>query len=322
MSHRKSGFGGLMLLLSVLLMGCASFVEEMAQQGPQTFHINSMSTLKQALSGGTFGADVSVSPGDVLFLAEEDFNLNGESLNINVDGLTIIGNGATLTGSDTLLTINANNLTIEGLRLEDASVGIRVEQTSHVVIRDNIIRGNRVGIQVSSGSRVRDIEIINNDISRNRSYGLLAPFNLQTVRAHDNWWGSVSGPEAEDNPNGRGDRIRGRVDFAPFLLEPVNSHIQLQFADVTIPEFIFIRQPVSISATLQNTSFDEGFANISLEIVGENYSDTRRFTQTILGETSLPLFYEVTFPRAGEFTITFRANDVSVSETVIVAPPF
>jgi len=322
MNHRISGFGGLMLLLSAVLMGCTSFVAQLPAPGPQTFHINSMTTLKQALSGGEFDSGVAVLPGDVLLLDGGDFDLGGESLNVNVDGLTLIGNGSTLTGSDTLLTINASNLTVEGLRLVDAAVGIRVEQTSRVIIRDNIIRGNRVGIQVSSGSRVRDIEISNNDISRNRSYGLLAPFNLQTIRAHDNWWGSSTGPESDDNPNGRGDRIRGRVESASFLLEPINSTIQLQLVDVTIPEFIFVGQPVTLSATLQNTSFDEGFANISLEVIGDNFTDRRRFSQPVLGETSLPLFYEVTFPRAGEFTITFRANDVSVSETVIVAPPF
>jgi hypothetical protein len=41
------------------------------------------------------------------------------------------------------------------------------------------------------------------------------------IDATNCWWGHESGPESRDNPEGKGERVFGRVRTKPFLKEPV-----------------------------------------------------------------------------------------------------
>jgi len=111
--------------------------------------------------------------------------------------------------------------------------------SSENTIRDNTCSDNRYGISLQSSNRN---EIINNTISNNcfhgiyvfdaldnvalynriygNSYGIRAQENPKGVgiKATKNWWGDVSGPyHGIKNPDGKGDRVYGEVEFEPWL---------------------------------------------------------------------------------------------------------
>lgn len=84
----------------------------------------------------------------------------------------------------------------------------------------NTITRNFRGIQVlpsDSQSPIKD-RFYRNDIERNTEVGLRNFAPAATIEARENWWGDPSGPfHPQLNPNGKGDRILGPVDFAPYL---------------------------------------------------------------------------------------------------------
>jgi hypothetical protein len=47
----------------------------------------------------------------------------------------------------------------------------------------------------------------------------------QAVQAAYNWWGSTTGPTADDNPGGTGSGLNGLVDYRPYLTSPNASYI-------------------------------------------------------------------------------------------------
>jgi hypothetical protein len=50
---------------------------------------------------------------------------------------------------------------------------------------------------------------------------------VDAVQAAYNWWGSETGPIADDNPGGTGSALNGLVDYQPFLISPNSSYILL-----------------------------------------------------------------------------------------------
>lgn len=51
----------------------------------------------------------------------------------------------------------------------------------------------------------------------------------QAVLATYNWWGSASGPTADDNPGGTGSALSGQVLYRPYLTGPIRMSIFLPF---------------------------------------------------------------------------------------------
>jgi hypothetical protein len=143
-------------------------------------------------NGGTGGCHSSIqaainaaSPGDQVNVQPGTYD---EDVNVNKDGLRLVGAGAGSTnirgpigGPGSTVAVTANNVTVAGFTitrlgnnttdwnnpgLNSAGVSVQGQAISNMLVRDNIITGNRTGIDVnnSNGHTVR-----NNVIDFNRT---------------------------------------------------------------------------------------------------------------------------------------------------------
>lgn len=312
--------------MGITLMGCSTFsVSEFAQdfRTPQTFQLNSLAELQQAVSGQPLLDGTAVGFGDTLMLPQGELNLGSEPLRIDVDGINLIGNQTVINGDGILLLIGASDVTVDGVQLIGGDVGIQLERVEDVIIRNSVIQRNDIGILISGGFRreIDSVEIVNNNISNNRLYGLVTPSFLDddVVNAENNWWGNPSGPETDDNPNGHGDRIDGDIDFEPFLDAPAfQPDVEFLIRDVNMPFNAVKGQLVTMSANLLNPSIAEATAEIQLEIIGEHFIERRWVERMLFGSTSMPLEFEVSFFIAGEYTVNLIVNEAVVTQMVTV----
>lgn len=90
--------------------------------------------------------------------------------------------------------------------------GINVINASPT-ITNSILQKNRYGIKVAGSSNPI---INNNDIFDNLEYGVWNVDQTFTIDATNNWWGNNSGPTADGNPEGTGDRVSEGVSYLPF----------------------------------------------------------------------------------------------------------
>lgn len=329
MNRRILGFG-LAIVMSITLMGCASLsVNDFAQKfrTPQTFQLNSLAELQQAVSGQSLFDDMAVGFGDTLILPQGELNLGSEPLRIDVDGVNLIGNQTVINGDGILLLVGASDVTIDGVHLIGGDVGVQLERVEDVIIRNSVIQRNDIGILISGGFRqeIDSVEIVNNNISNNRLYGLMTPSFLDddVVNAENNWWGNPSGPESDDNPNGHGDRIDGDVDFEPFLDAPAfQPDVEFLIRNVNMPFNAVKGQLVMLSADLLNPGIVEATADIQLEIIGEHFIERRWIERTLFGSTSMPLEFEVSFFMPGDYTINLIVNEAVVTQMVTVFDSF
>ncbi len=91
-------------------------------------------------------------------------------------------------------------------------------------ITNNTIRNNRYGIYYSSSNPSSQVvlELRNNNIVDNWSYGIYNDNKTGAIiDAQENWWGDLSGPQASDNPQGKGDKVSEGVEFSQWLSEKV-----------------------------------------------------------------------------------------------------
>lgn len=143
------------------------------------------------------------------------------------------GDGFALNSSNTnrlVCNISINNET--GIRLSDSSdntlsrnsirgskgTGLALIAASHNRVEGNNVESNAVGIEMLSDS----VNILRrNNIARNSDFGVKNQTS-NTLSAVENWWGDASGPfHPTDNPSGIGNKVSDRVDFEPWLINPV-----------------------------------------------------------------------------------------------------
>lgn len=115
--------------------------------------------------------------------------------------------------------------------LEENVTGIRLDAKGGQTIEKNIIRGNRLGLQVLQAADNQADLITANDFFGNWEFavenaGSCDPATptaslVVPVKAEGNWWGHASGPTHGSNPTGQGDRVSDDVDFDPWLTAPV-----------------------------------------------------------------------------------------------------
>jgi len=164
----------------------------------------------------------------------------------NTEGHTIIGNllngpGATQVFRGILFGYNVGHVTISGNDINGWLSGIYINPSNDIVIEDNAIHENYVGIGSDGLSNVR---ILGNTFSDNELEGwgsssvganveahgnrfngnngtAVAHYGGQPVHATDNWWGHKSGPyHPITNPTGQGDDVSDNVLFDPWTKIP------------------------------------------------------------------------------------------------------
>jgi len=89
---------------------------------------------------------------------------------------------------------------------------------SDVVITENIISNNTMGIVSLTGFSNGSILANDNNLSGNSEYGINNIVSDFEFTATDNWWGSITGPfNLTDNPDGTGDKVWGNITFWPWF---------------------------------------------------------------------------------------------------------
>ncbi|KUK12271.1 MAG: S-layer domain-containing protein [Moorella sp. 60_41] len=149
--------------------------------------------------------------------------------------LELIDNG--IQGWSTGLMVHGvDGIRVAGSIFRDNGVGARLGETAGAVLENSLWEGNGTGLVVSGEGEadIRDNILTANgtamdlasltggrfQCSRNDLYGntlgVQAP-SVITVAVPLNYWGSSSGPHHEVlNPEGRGEIIRGNLDFVPW----------------------------------------------------------------------------------------------------------
>jgi len=111
------------------------------------------------------------------------------------------------------------NRTVKNCEMKNNGYGILVNN-AEPVIENNLIANNQFGIGVNASSKVTKIS--NNSIFDNE-FGAIGSNNanpsLGALDARYNWWGDKSGPNGPDNPNGKGNKVFGKVLFDPWIKE-------------------------------------------------------------------------------------------------------
>jgi hypothetical protein len=135
------------------------------------------------------------------------------------------------------ITILEDNKFIYNLPVQirvDGKDGARVEYTDLIgsPIREEMLgKGYNVGIliTVAAGATIYQCNICGHRKPRGPKFvtraGVwrLGPKDVEEVDATYCWWGDESGPLSEDNPEGEGERVIGRVKTKPFLRQPVKK---------------------------------------------------------------------------------------------------
>lgn len=294
---------------------------------PKPLYVSDVESLRKAVLNqpiryGAESARGSISR-SVVVLTGGVYNLDESPLLIQADGLFLQGQNAIVQGEGILIDIAADEVTVQGVTVRNGRVGIMVERARYAVIVNNVIHNNKIGIQIKD--RVNDrteITINNNDISRNRQFGLLSSVNSgNQVNAQGNWWGSASGPNDEDHPQGRGDRIKGNVAFLPFLEAPLFSSAgPLQITAFELPETVAPGSTVTLRVVIENPGAAESTQDITLSITAPSYTDRRTFPVTIIEGTQISLYFQVEFPRPGTFLVTLKTKDDTRQQTVTALP--
>ena len=96
------------------------------------------------------------------------------------------------------------------------NAGIHISGSSSPEISCCDITENKFGIDSSAFSGT--INITNNNIFGNSSYGIYHPSSSIILNAINNWWGDASGPSGVGS--GSGDVVSSNVDYEPWLVAP------------------------------------------------------------------------------------------------------
>jgi hypothetical protein len=203
--------------------------------------------------------------------------------------------------------------------------GVLLNSTG-VKIHDNAIRTNAVGVEVR---KVMDNAINNNNIARNENFGVDASALQpgESIDATNNWWGEPSGPKHSTNPNGIGDRVTDKVNFKPFLGEPVCT------TPLICPSYFFAIKSftgpseaekgvaVKYVAEIQNTGTEEGTEEITLTVIKKadgTVVGVKSVTKTINPAAATTVTFDYTFTQPGSYTVKLTTQDDSKSIDVTV----
>ncbi|GFN23253.1 S-layer homology domain-containing protein [Thermanaeromonas sp. C210] len=160
------------------------------------------------------GTGVFIQGGASLDLVDNVFQ--GWSTGLLVDGnggIRVAGNAFRDNGVGARLSA-ATGAVLESSLWEGNDTGLVVSGEVEADIHDNVITANGIGVDLGCVTGDR-LQFSRNDLYGN-TVGVQAP-SVITVEAPHNYWGSSSGPRHELlNPQGRGEKVTGNLNFTPW----------------------------------------------------------------------------------------------------------
>lgn len=178
---------------------------------------------------------------DGITLKESDSNdIRGNEVNDNENGLYLIDSDSnTFTGN----TISGNS---------NRGVFIRGSQLNE--LSENVITLNNQGVVFDTYLAVqsKDNTVHHNMIHDNVDVGMNATANGGIIiNAEMNFWGHASGPNhTNDNPDGKGDRISGTIDFQPWMHTPDGYQRVTAVIDSVLPNPALVGQEISFMGSI------------------------------------------------------------------------
>ncbi|MGI9951724.1 S-layer homology domain-containing protein [Moorellaceae bacterium AZ2] len=164
-------------------------------------------------------------------------------------GIRVAGSAFRYNGVGVRLS-NTTGAVLEHSVWEGNDTGLRVSGDVEADIHDNIIISNGTGVDFSSMTGGR-LQFTRNDLYRN-SMGVQAPSGI-TLAAPHNYWGSSSGLHHEvSNPQGRGEKVTGDLDFTPWSPYAYGEDNLPPQVDLFLPAGVWLENeplPLEISLT-------------------------------------------------------------------------
>lgn len=168
----------------------------------------SQGTVFTSLSDDTIAGQTSLAPATA-----EPGDWRGLRVEATVPPGGLQTRALVLRHADTALHIVGGTYLLELLDIADSLIGIAVSESAVIGLDGLSLNRNGVGLESRQNSLV---SIAGSDISGN-AFGILNLSPLYIVDAVGNWWGSVNGPTAANNPGGDGDAVSEGVDYGQFL---------------------------------------------------------------------------------------------------------
>jgi parallel beta-helix repeat protein len=184
-------------------------------------------------------------------LAEDNSHQNS----INDNTISNFLYGIILRNDTQVNTVSGNTVDNSGIDIEEYEsmtgakiMGIILWDSCYTIISQNIVKGNRFGIQIIDAfdNRIEENIIYNNmtgfeisfndtltyyspnyifknKIYDNTDYGIDATINPTiepiNIDISGNWWGDATGPKADCNPDGEGNNVIGSVDLYSWYMD-------------------------------------------------------------------------------------------------------
>ncbi len=178
----------------------------------------------------------------------------------------------------------------------------------NILIQDNQITNNTMGLVGLAGFSNNSIETHENNLSNNVGYGVYNLISNLSFNATENWWGDISGPyNATDNPDGTGSEVVGNVTYWPWYeFEGGSSAPLVQYT---------LNGPNEYGGTIISPSTE-------IEIEAEDdegpiYSLTYRTWNTVDGWSSWSNYTEpFTLSGEGKHYVQYNATDQAGTKTM------
>jgi fibronectin type 3 domain-containing protein len=100
--------------------------------------------------------------------------------------------------------------TLDMLRIDASSTGLKLVDSTDVVIANAGFTGNGIGIDVGSASSVR---VTGSAFAGQQQFAVRNLADNARADAKGNWWGSTTGPTDAANPDGHGDPVSANIDY-------------------------------------------------------------------------------------------------------------
>lgn len=278
-----------------------------------------------SLSDDTVGGQVTSQPG-----TPEPGDWRGVRVTQGTPANRLAVGGLSIRYAESALQLDVDALLLERLAITDNQTGITVSPAVRVSLGDISLNRNGLGLQSGEGA---ELTIAGSDISGN-DFGVLNLGSSTVVDAVGNWWGSVDGPTAADNPGGNGDAVSAGVNYGQYLQEIPLLDCSVVVADgqYTVPLPDVILALACRNAVEYRLSASPDFDGIAFEPIAPTapfllqppagakqvYAQYRAETGNML-VTSLPTPVNYSPGPAAVSILTPEENAEVASDTTIVA---
>ncbi len=205
------------------------------------------------------------------------------------------------------------NLLVIGNMIEDnQNTGILVSEEpdgeDNLVITENIIQGNGVGVDYDAASGFGGAD--------------------SDLDARNNWWGAADGPggsvrdpETNTFASGGGDDVTSQIRFDPWLEEVPIEGVYFEITGISTNSPVEIGEELQVEASLENIGDETGTQKIFLENFEDEAVDSIEVTLDGGDTQKTTLVWDTGSEDAGEGIVTVQSHNESASVSAVIIDP-